>query len=74
MAWDLMMDPIEGGRGHLEPPLSKIFPLFFVAAAKGGEDQLFEPLVSLRYVSPLSLLSLPAACLAAKFEKYYFEL
>ena len=62
LAWNLM-DPIEGRRGHLEPPLSKIFPPFFAGCqAKGGGEQLFEPLVSLRYVSPLSLLSLPACC------------
>ena len=34
LAWYLM-DPIEGRRGHQEPPLSEIFPPFFAIAARG---------------------------------------
>ena len=60
LAWNLM-EAIEGQGGHQEVPLSKIFPPFFAApaffACQGRGRHLFESLVSLRYVSPLSLLA-----------------
>ena len=56
-----MMDPIEGGRGHLEHPLSKIFPPFFAAAAKGGGPAVWAACQPA--ICQSSLIVEPACCL-----------